>query len=418
MRFGLNTLTTFLNLFGSRKVLSGSGSTHLPNIFAQRNLRVNARSRSARLRAAKSAGRLRNHRSTINPAASSTNQPSSTSSAGTAPGAKLRGTKYRNVKTRPLAGTKPLRRCNTILAPQAPTHPQPPGAFVVEPSFIVPGFPLLDDRHLPPFVVQKLFFDALDEGRQAMLRAEKERRGAEETDEEDEIAHLLEQDLKKARAAHRRAEDAEYAKLLEEDKRKAEEARRKAENEEYARLLEEDMRKAQEAYRRAMEQEERRRQAEQESMERERRERECREQEHRERERREQELRERDAAQWNLADVFRVYEEKWAMLRSNVIGTEQLGFYDIPWPLFENVQGVEDITEKRVLAFVCHPLHEHIQGPGGGHAKSVRSEMLRWHPDKFEGKVLDKVVVCDREAVKEAAGHVARILTMFSVKMR
>ena len=37
--------------------------------------------------------------------------------------------------------------------------------------------------------------------------------------------------------------------------------------------------------------------------------------------------------------------------------------------------------------------------------------MLRWHPDKFEGKVLGKVVEGDREAVREAAGRVARILT-------
>jgi hypothetical protein len=55
--------------------------------------------------------------------------------------------------------------------------------------------------------------------------------------------------------------------LLEEDLRKAEAARRRAEKEEFTRLLEEDMRKAQEAHRRAMEQEERQRQAERESME-------------------------------------------------------------------------------------------------------------------------------------------------------
>jgi hypothetical protein len=97
---------------------------------------------------------------------------------------------------------------------------------------------------------------------------------------------------------------------------------------------------------------------------------------------------------------------------------EYIGFYDIPWPSFENVWGVGDITEERVLAFVCHPLHEHIQGHGGGQAKSVRSEILRWHPDKFDGKVLGKVVEGDREAVREGAGRVARILTTFSNKTR
>jgi hypothetical protein len=280
---------------------------------------------------------------------------------------------------------------------------------VLEPSFVVPGFPEEDDRHLPPLVTQKLFFDALYAGRQALLRAEDERNEeAEEARwrEEEEYARQVEQDLKKARA-----EEAEYARMLEEDLKKAEAARRRAEIEDFARLLEEDMRKAQEAHRRAVEQEEKRRRAEQESMERERRE--C---ERRERERRERE--DFEALQSNLAKRLRVYEEKWAALRSNIVWMERLGFCDIPWPLFENIQGVEDITEERVLAFVCHPLHEHVQGPGEGQAKSLRSEMLRWHPDKFEGKVLDKVVEGDREAVREAAGYVARILTKFSVAMR
>jgi hypothetical protein len=146
--------------------------------------------------------------------------------------------------------------------------------------------------------------------------------------------------------------------------------------------------------------------------------------ERRECERRERERREREyssiaeAIQTNLVKRLRVYEEKWAALRSNFVGVEVLGFCDIPWPVFEGVQGVEDITEERVLAFVCHPLHEHVQGTGEGQVKSLRSEMLRWHPDKFEGKVLDKVVVGDREAMREAEGDVARILTSFSAAMR
>jgi hypothetical protein len=107
---------------------------------------------------------------------------------------------------------------------------------VVEPSFVVPGFPGLDGRHVSPFVVtQKLFFDAVVE---EILRAE--------------------------------AEQKEYAKVVEEDRRKAEAPRRRADSEEYARLLEEDIGKA---HRRAMEQEERQRQAERETMEREHRER-------------------------------------------------------------------------------------------------------------------------------------------------
>ena len=58
----------------------------------------------------------------------------------------------------------------------------------------------------------------------------------------------------------------------------------------------------------------------------------------------------------------RGFEEKWPALRSNAVGVEHLGLYDIPWVSFENVRCVWDITEERVLAFVCHrcPLHEHL----------------------------------------------------------
>jgi hypothetical protein len=62
---------------------------------------------------------------------------------------------------------------------------------------------------------------------------------------------------------------------------------------------------------------------------------------------------------------------------------------------------------------VCHPLHE-----GEGQAKVIRFEILRWHPDKFNGKALHNVIEWDREAVRETTGHVARILTTFSAENR
>jgi hypothetical protein len=425
MRLGLTALTTVLNCFGGRKVPSRPDRTRLHNIFAPRKPRL-ARSRSTRLHAAESAARLHKHRSIANAAGNNTNQPSSPAGTGPTHGAKQRGTECRRAKMRPLTGKKPLRRCNTVIVPQPPTYPQPPGAFVLEPSFIVPGFPELDYRHLPPVVELKLFFDALHEGRQVILRAEEERKAREEA----EYARLLKQDSNNAQAAHRRAVEAEHARLFEENQRKAEAARRKAEHEAFARLFQENMRKAQEAQRRrAMEQEERRRQAEREFIERkrreeerrererreeERREKERREEERREKERREEERRQLEAAQSSLIARLRVYEETWATLRAR---KETLGFYDIPWPSFENVSGVEDITKERVLAFVCHPLHERIQGHGGGLAKSLRLEKLRWHSDKFEPNVLVKVAECDREAVREAATHVARILIAFSKNM-
>ena len=278
---------------------------------------------------------------------------------------------------------------------------------------------------------------------------ERRRRQAEE-EENAEFARLLGEDLRKAQAAHRRAyEEEEFARLLEVDLRKAREAHRRAhEEEEFARLLEVDLRRAREAHWRAVaeeaarreeEEEERRRAEAEEAARREeeslrraeelRRVTERQEREHLEEERRrwEQEELLRLQAQAAVAASARpqqeaaalhVYEAKWvALLRpeGEVVPPRTLGFGDVPWPLFGAVESVQDITWQRVREFVFHPQRGFVQGTY--QAKSIRLEMLRWHPDKFEWKVLDKIIEGDREAVKEAAGHVARILTQLTMEV-
>jgi hypothetical protein len=378
-------LTKVLNCFGRRKALSCPRSTYLPNVFARRN--PHAAAQAARVRAAKSAKQIRKRRPAA--AGSNTKQPS----------AKPRSAHYRHARSRPL---KPLRRCNTAIVPPPATHPLMPGAYIREPSFAVLGHPDVDDNHIPPLVAQKIFLDALYARRKKVLRAADER--AEEAEaacrraaaEEAERARVLEQESRRMRCAHCKEEaEAELARQLEEDRRDAEAARRRAQDAAFARMLEEDQRKAKEAHRRAMEQEE--------------------ERESRERERRERERRERptECVPPSPAQRLRTYERKWDELRKKSVADEQLRFCHVPWPVFEDVRRVDDVTRERVLAFV---LHERAQGEG--QAKAVRSEMLRWHPDKFNGKVLPKVIEGDREAVRETAGHVARILTTFSAENR
>lgn len=69
---------------------------------------------------------------------------------------------------------EPLRRCNTALAPPPTTYPHMPGAYTLKPSIIVPGFPNVEDRHIPPLVAQKIFLDALYAQRQLLLRVAEE----------------------------------------------------------------------------------------------------------------------------------------------------------------------------------------------------------------------------------------------------
>ena len=437
MRSILNTLTTILENFGSREVPSGPESAH-PSISTHRNPPAAARSRSARPHAAKSATRLHRHRSTANGVSDNKKH---TSAAGTRPahGAHPRGTKYQQGNMRRLAGGKPLQRCNTALVPQ-PVHPQPPGAFVTQPSFVVPGRPELDDQNLPPLYALKLFSDAKVKGDQALLRASEER---DERAMDPEYARQLEE----AHAARRRVEEGVQTRMDAAERLKArqEEARREAT---------ENFRKYCEARRRAVEQE-RQRQAELEATERARREQQRRFQERLEQQRRfqerleqqrrfqerleqqrleeqrleqqrrlqeqlerrrleeqqlEQERREREATELNRATQVRQYEDRWTQLRGNTAGAGLLKVNDIPWPWFDYVQCLDDITDERVMEFVRHPLQRHM-GPDGGLAKARRFEMLRWHPDQFNGKVLSKVVGEDQEIVREAAARIVRVLT-------
>ena len=304
---------------------------------------------------------------------------------------------------RRVAGGKPLQRCNTALIPQS-IHPQPPGAFNAQQSFVVPRYPRLDDRNLPPFAAQDIFIKAKQDGDQVFLRAQKER---EEREKEAERARQLEQE----REARRRAEDAEYLRRIEEDSRRADALHRRAMQEEFARRQVERIRQVLEACVRARE--EMQRQAEREAMEfarreQERVERERLEQERIERERLERERREREAAQPDHAMQLHLYEEKWAKLRSDSIRAEPLTLNDIPWPWFGFIPCLEEITNERVLNFVDHPLSRH---PSGGKGKTVRLELLRWHSDRFDGRVLARVVDGDREMVKMVAGRITRILT-------
>jgi hypothetical protein len=151
-------------------------------------------------------------------------------------------------------------------------------------------------------------------------------------DEDAKFARLLEQDSKKAREAHRRAMDAEFARLLEVDMKKAEAA-------EFARLLEEDRRKAEEAHRRATDQEKMQHEKEEESMERERLE-------------EDSERREREAAESKVIAHLCIYEEKWAVLRSNVTVMENVSPFVMSWPSFEEIRGPDDITEERISDFI------------------------------------------------------------------
>lgn len=137
----------------------------------------------------------------------------------------------------------------------------------------------------------------------------------------------------------------------------------------------------------------------------------------------EREARRTVRARRRIEEARRLYEEMWLMLlarhpeEDNSEERNILSFQDIPWPvappLSEAVSmSPEDISLDAISAFLL-PSTESVKGDAdtAPSAKDIlRATMLRFHPDKFESRVLSRVQEKDREQVKEAAGVVVRAL--------
>jgi hypothetical protein len=145
---------------------------------------------------------------------------------------------------------------------------------------------------------------------------------------------------------------------------------------------------------------------------------------------------------------WEAYEEKWAqLLRAEMRKAEaeegkprELAFMDVPWPVLIDDEPprrvhVDDITPQTISAFLRIPVPPSSQvetsadrlsnflNPAGAQFSvasstaspnlkdALRATMLRFHPDKFEARVLKRVRESDRERVKEAASAVVRAIS-------
>ncbi|KAJ8482792.1 hypothetical protein ONZ45_g14824 [Pleurotus djamor] len=128
----------------------------------------------------------------------------------------------------------------------------------------------------------------------------------------------------------------------------------------------------------------------------------------------------------HLQAAKELYESKWAaLLRREGGGDEELGFEDIPWPLLAaypkakkqkrrdagespafNLQ--DDFTADAVAKFVL--ASSDASDSEKGRKEKLRDTMLRFHPDKFEGRIMARVREVDKLRVREAVGQVARLL--------
>lgn len=115
-----------------------------------------------------------------------------------------------------------------------------------------------------------------------------------------------------------------------------------------------------------------------------------------------------------LGQAREEYNLRWMALLDSVRGDQtkvELTFGDIPWPIVAayrqrrlddknpNLQ-VDDLTADAISTFL-----EPWRGK-----KEFKEAMRRYHPDKFEGRFMNRVKKEDREMVLEGIGQVSRVL--------
>ncbi|KIY66000.1 hypothetical protein CYLTODRAFT_423823 [Cylindrobasidium torrendii FP15055 ss-10] len=106
-----------------------------------------------------------------------------------------------------------------------------------------------------------------------------------------------------------------------------------------------------------------------------------------------------------LAQQWGAYEDAWRRL-AHFRDSSSLSFTDIPWPVHPPPRSVDDITAKKIEAFLTEPLT--IRGTKTTRKERIRASLLRWHPDKMT-KVVQRVAEGeDRSSVEKGIAVVTQ----------
>jgi hypothetical protein len=127
----------------------------------------------------------------------------------------------------------------------------------------------------------------------------------------------------------------------------------------------------------------------------------------REQERKERERQARTSKTLNEKEIvalFAEHDRQWARLKS----LDDLGWDSFPWPMFKKPTEPEELTSVAIGAYVLSPHHPTDKSKAA--RDRVKDHIKKWHPDRFETKLLRKVREEERERVREGAGLVARNL--------
>ncbi|KZT20917.1 hypothetical protein NEOLEDRAFT_1074426 [Neolentinus lepideus HHB14362 ss-1] len=101
-----------------------------------------------------------------------------------------------------------------------------------------------------------------------------------------------------------------------------------------------------------------------------------------------------------VVELFAFHERQWSMLSE----ADELHWNSFPWPMFKRPREPEELTTLAISAYILSPHY-----PSDKSSKDrIKEHIRRWHPDRFETKLLPKVKEEEQGKVKEGAGVVAR----------
>ena len=108
----------------------------------------------------------------------------------------------------------------------------------------------------------------------------------------------------------------------------------------------------------------------------------------------------------NVFSDFATYRRRWGIAAAKADRGESIAYADVPWPFDpESTRGVPDECMVRDV----------LLGPGSRVAdderRAIRSEMLRWHPDKFFASTVGaRVAAEDLERTRRGVNAVAGVI--------
>lgn len=110
-------------------------------------------------------------------------------------------------------------------------------------------------------------------------------------------------------------------------------------------------------------------------------------------------------------EAWDYYEARWKQCTKTEPPDRPFGFRDIPWPVFTVPTATEDLTSERISTFLLYDLdNDDGKTESKTRKERIRVALLRWHPDKFQGKMGTRLDIGEREMVLEGVGTVARCL--------